>query len=268
MISDQKDEEYIQSFKNQLSLLLSQIFGPKKWITYRKFLNLLAPLSYHLLTSFSGKQTLGEEYTSIVQFVKDERGKLVKPSKLRTLIMIFLNVLYPLLRDEAILRCLKDMEEWQRDTVRFVLEKLNHLHLIVFLLKGTFYHVSKRLTNVRYLKYSENEYEPPEYFYQFLGLLSFIEFILSIKTAYIVKSYERQQALIQKRQLKLSSNESVSNGDKCILCFDKRKETTSTICGHLFCWNCITKWTLFKKHCPACRYPLKGGNQLIFIHNY
>lgn len=265
IISAQKDEEFIKILKNHWSYILSKVLGPKTWVTHRKIFDLAAPLSYYLLTTFLGLQTLGEEYASLIQYSKTKDEKIVLPSRFRRLVMLAISTLYPLVRDEGISRLMRDADEWKKDSVRLVLEKLNHLHLIIFFFQGTFYHISKRLTNVRYLSFSDSQLENG-IIYRILGILSLIEFVLSIKTAYIIKNYERERSIQQRT--KVSSDDEIPPSDKCYLCFGRRKHTTSTICGHIFCWDCITKWTVFKKQCPTCRYPLKGGNQLIFLHNY
>lgn len=39
---------------------------------------------------------------------------------------------------------------------------------------------------------------------------------------------------------------------KCQLCFES-EVTTATLCGHLFCWTCLSDWLRNKPQCPYCR---------------
>ena len=47
-----------------------------------------------------------------------------------------------------------------------------------------------------------------------------------------------------------NTDEKMDFESKCNLCLGIRKESTSTICGHVFCLNCITEWNKNKvTHC-------------------
>ncbi|XP_063992514.1 peroxisome biogenesis factor 10 isoform X2 [Diachasmimorpha longicaudata] len=41
-------------------------------------------------------------------------------------------------------------------------------------------------------------------------------------------------------------------GNKCQLCLEA-VPTTTTPCGHLFCWNCLGDWLRTRSQCPYCR---------------
>jgi len=49
---------------------------------------------------------------------------------------------------------------------------------------------------------------------------------------------------------------SIRANRRCTLCLEERTETTSTECGHLFCWSCIVGWGNEKPECPLCRQQL------------
>lgn len=47
--------------------------------------------------------------------------------------------------------------------------------------------------------------------------------------------------------------------DTCPICLDKKIIFKKTICGHLFCKDCIREWLEINKCCPLCRMELKDN---------
>lgn len=54
---------------------------------------------------------------------------------------------------------------------------------------------------------------------------------------------------------------------KCSLCWDERKNTACTPCGHLFCWHCILQWLQTKYECPLCRESVQPS-RIVPLLNY
>ncbi|VVC89735.1 unnamed protein product [Leptidea sinapis] len=48
---------------------------------------------------------------------------------------------------------------------------------------------------------------------------------------------------------------------KCPICFENfgKQSVSSTICGHVFCTNCLQKSILIRPACPTCRRSLRGS---------
>ncbi|XP_013359633.1 PREDICTED: peroxisome biogenesis factor 10 isoform X2 [Chinchilla lanigera] len=186
----QKDEYYRGGLRSAAGGALHSLAGAKKWLEWRKEIELLSDIAYFGLTTLAGYQTLGEEYVGIVQ-VDPSRQRV--PSRLRRSVLVALHAVLPYLLDKALLPLEQELQadgdgarasqsslapsrrsqsgarrwvrhhaatltEQQRKTlqrVTFVLRQgltcLHRLHVAWFYIHGVFYHLAKRLSGITYL---------------------------------------------------------------------------------------------------------------------
>ncbi|KAG8543311.1 hypothetical protein GDO81_024946, partial [Engystomops pustulosus] len=165
--------------------------GAKKWLQWRKEIELCCDLAYYTLTTFSGFQTLGEEYVNIVQV---DSSKRKVPSLLQRTLLICCHTLFPYLLDKELVRLEHELQievdgvrlphsslssgshhrswmwkwihrkiaalsEQQKKTLiktlymfRQSITFLRRFHLAMFYINGTFYHIAKRITGITYLR--------------------------------------------------------------------------------------------------------------------
>lgn len=50
----------------------------------------------------------------------------------------------------------------------------------------------------------------------------------------------------------------------CIICLNSYKKPTKIFCGHIFCYECIKRWSSQSDKCPICRQNFN----LEVTHNY
>ncbi|KAM4704203.1 peroxisome biogenesis factor 10 [Rhinophrynus dorsalis] len=189
--SSQKDELFQGSLKGQAHEACQAFAGAKKWLQWRKEIELLCDVAYYSLTTFSGYQTLGEEYVNIVQV---DSSKRKVPSWFQRALLICCHTLLPYLLDRELVllehelqidtdgvriphsglssgsryrtwmrkwlhRKISALNEQQKKTLiktvyvfRQSIVFLSRLHLAVFYIKGVFYHIAKRFTGITYLR--------------------------------------------------------------------------------------------------------------------
>lgn len=126
--------------------------------------------------------------------------------------------------------------------------------------------------------------------FKFIGYFLLLKLILEvfIKLKFYFKMYKKERQKLKKEiknfeqkkkflldhkqinfRLKSSDRFGVyeEERDQCLLCLSKRQDTSSTLCGHLFCWACIIKYLQENPTCPFCRKTCRPQN-VIYLQNY
>ncbi|XP_043531952.1 peroxisome biogenesis factor 10 isoform X2 [Chiloscyllium plagiosum] len=235
--SNQKDEYYLNSLRSYANEIFQIFAGAKRWLEWKKEVELLADLTYFLLTTLAGYQTLGEEYVNIIQV--DSSGQRV-PSSARRAVLIVLHTCIPYLLDRGLNRLEQNLQaesersqapdhrhlpirpgvsHWLQEAISTLTEQqkkvllqtiyilrqatslLHRLHLGIFYLNGAFYHIAKRFTRITYLcvrgLFSDNA--GLRWSYELLGKISLLQLALTV--AMQVNSYQQRQRARQEWKL-------------------------------------------------------------------
>ncbi|KAG8198879.1 hypothetical protein JTE90_015093 [Oedothorax gibbosus] len=279
--SSQKDEEYLHYLRSLVADITQRCLGIPIWIKWREFSNTFSDALFYSLTTLSGLQTLGEEYSNIIQVnrtLKSVPPRWVRMTDVsfRTFGCYFLLKLQTWLEKEIAELSSATSEEDDPLLVNIkeylpavfkALGVMQRLHLIVFYLYGNYYSISKRLTGIKYVVIRRWLAKPDQQLsYKLLGWIAATQLCLSL--AVTIYSKSTKSSLDSSTQLHSeTSEELVTSKNQCSLCFEKRNSSTATPCGHLFCWSCITSWMQNKEECPLCRESFPPS-KLILLQNY
>lgn len=243
---------------------------------------ILTNIAYHGFSAINRLQTLGEEYTGVMQI--DYTDNL--PKKLIQVIAI----IFEFAGESFLIKVLSEYEKKVSESEELLPEARRTILKLISLIKsslpfinvinrGIFYlnnsgqlQISKRLTGIKFVltRFWLNDHHNISG-YKFLGVVTILQVIFSL----LLKLKERHdEKILQKAETLRESNKpmrlrSISKEDvkKCILCLENRIDLTSTVCGHVFCWKCICDWLKYKNDCPVCREPATQSS-VIFLQNY
>ncbi|CDW86965.1 peroxisome biogenesis factor 10 [Stylonychia lemnae] len=321
----QRDEEYKQMLRFLIIEALETMIHYRTLSKFDSEIRMGSDLLYYLLTSMRGKQTLGEEYCSIIPVFKKS---MQFPSKIRRTIYILLKVLGPYFMN----RLLKSLEQRlnevisrQNDTFKelnsqdksfktilinnlmnllpsaynaFVMQ-FNQLYLALFFIWGKYYDLTKQVMSIRF-KYVPGQEAEHQISYMNPGRLIMLQFVIQGISFFIkiAKTIHQSHKTHLKQQQKLKANQwnqpidynpqeddlqniddnqingknvvgevdQENEADQCSLCYGTRINTTATICGHLFCWDCIHTSLKIKQECPQCREQCPP-QKLVLVYN-
>ena len=278
----QKDASFTDSLQRSVGSLCLELLGPRVWLRHKWVCEPASRLLYYLATTGSDLQTLGEEYTGIIQVGAGARSI---PSRAVRMLMIFLQTFGP----HVFKFLLKKIQQWLQEegerrgspskkidqifaSLDYLLGYLDKINICLFYFHGTFYHLSKRLTGIRYVRYSglQQMEDTTTSSFKLLGVVTSVQLLLSLLNRLYNQPSLDNESDMDDDPDNDNTRSYVAPHQRCLLCLDRlgsRGGLSAGVCGHLFCWTCIMTSLRSSPHCPLCRHTL-SPNSIVPCRNY
>lgn len=253
----QKDDLYEKQFAGSLGKLLPPHHAPKA-----------VPVSsilYKSFTTLKDLQTLGEEYSGIVQ-VDETYHKL--PTFSNRLISILLSAFGENITRKILSHMEKQIEQSPslkpeaQNVILVILKTLNNIitqiesiHRALSYITGGPLQIGKTVANINYVHVRP----AAAAYYAHLRLLG----IVTLLHAFISCGQAFYQAKKYIDEMKDYPNE-VDSSKSCVACLEEIIQPCVLQCGHVFCFNCSYGAL---ETCPLCRTPFTK-NTVVPLMNY
>ena len=209
------------------------------------------------------------------------------PSKLRRLFSIALYCFGPLgmssaignlkkyiSNKEAIREEAKEQIVLVLETVQAILPQVTRLNISAFFLGSAFYHLSKRLTGIKYAQldaFGERGglAAPSSSSYKLLGTVCLVNAAAATcHTAWSKRRSAKVSHPLSRARPEKGASSPASAVRSCVLCLDAMQSPSCcSTCGHVFCWTCILESLAVNAECPLCRVRTEP-RQVVALMNY
>jgi len=267
--STQKDDQHIHKIRDDVSGLIVDVLGHGHWAGKESWIEPVIRFAYYSATTLSDYQTLGEEYTGLVQ----TQGNYVLPSKFKRLIFIIIKSFGGKLIQfvlQFIQRKDVNNEHTRKiEALRTILSWVESINTCLFYYQGLYWEISRRLTGLQYVKIDQQPRNNLRAGFRILGHVSVLHLLLNICIQFYKwsKVQSHQQSSPQQRPVLKEDNS--GDAERCPLCLDPvgvRGGAAASMCGHLGCWTCLLEAASLSGDCPICRATIKL-QQIIPLRN-
>jgi peroxin-10 len=294
----EKDNEYVEHLSLKIAEFYESLSNFFKLPVLSDKIEIFSKFLFYNLSYLwnHARVTPGEEYVRIKK--QHNRGLLfyiISLSLRATLARFLQEKLYTYLQSSrhinsghksVIVRSISRIAELI-PSVEDVGERLLDLQLCYFFINAKFYDLSQTIFNIYYSTNDNNINNNTvidQSGFRLLGYLIALRFAVEgyrfIKGAFKIYQQESERRLDEPEDVLIGKNiklkavhSKLAEGNKesdektCLLCMDERKNTSVTVCGHLFCWSCVTRYLQAKPSCPFCRATCQP-QQVVLLQNY